>query len=314
MAQAPWSGANSPACHLNPAHAQGGPGLLAPPADPIVAEPGIGAPSLPGSPLLDEELRDIAELGHGAVMLGEEAEHMVAFTFDDGPKETTTPRVLEALARYDVPATFFVVGWRFHKPRRSSPARAAILRDILAAGHIVGNHTYNHKNLAESEHKLMRSEIDRNTAALIEHLGYRPHAFRPPYGAVNNTTREHLRREGLTEMRWAIDSLDFHPDLRRTLRRRTVGKILERNGGVVLMHDTKEATAKNIAGILDDLERENCARLARAKRPILPVSVHYFIREPDGTPRPIPAHVAARTERYRQALPGRCAARAKSDQ
>jgi hypothetical protein len=115
-------------------------------------------------------------------------------------------------------------------------------------------------------------------------------------------------------MRWAIDSLDFHPDLRRTLRRRTVGKILERNGGVVLMHDTKEATAKNIAGILDDLERENCARLARAKRPILPVSVHYFIREPDGTPRPIPAHVAARTERYRQALPGRCAARAKSDQ
>lgn len=305
-AQSPWSGANAPVCHINPAHGPGGS---------VLADAPTGsqwhAPSLPGSPLLDEQQRDLHELGYGDVVQGGEAEYLVAFTFDDGPKETTTPRVLEALARYDVPATFFVVGWRFHKNRKSSRKRAAILRDILAAGHIVANHTYNHKNLASSKHAVMRREIDDNTQALIEHLGYRPHAFRPPYGAVSKTTREHLRREGLTEMRWAIDSLDFRVELRRTLRKRVFKKIVEKKGGVLLMHDTKEVTAKHIAGILDDLEKENCARLERGDRPILPVSVHYFIREPDGKPRPVPAHVRARTERYQQSLPGRCAARSE---
>lgn len=305
-AQAPWSGANSPVCHINPENGLGGSGLAWPG---IADEPATGAPTLPGSALLDEQMRDITELGHGAVVDGGEAEYLVAFTFDDGPKETTTPRVLEALARYDVPATFFVVGWRFHKNRKSSESRAAILRDILAAGHIIGNHTYNHKNLASSERSVMRREIDDNTQALIEHLGYRPHAFRPPYGAVSKSTREHLRREGLIEMRWAIDSLDFRVELRKTLRKRVLKKIIEKKGGVLLMHDTKEVTAKNIAGILDDLEQENCERLDRGERPILPVSVHYFIREPGGEKRPIPAHVAARTERYRKNLPDRCAAR-----
>lgn len=310
VAQAPWSGANSPVCHINPDHGLGGPGLAAPE---VAAEPALGAPTLPGSALLDAQMRDVTELGHGAVVQGNEAEYLVAFTFDDGPKETTTPKVLEALARYDVPATFFVVGWRFHKDRKSSEPRAAILRDILAAGHIVGNHTYNHKNLASSERSVMRREIDNNTQALVEHLGYRPHAFRPPYGAMSKAAREHLRREGLVEMLWAIDSLDFRVELRKNLRKRVLKQIIDKKGGVLLMHDTKEVTAKNIAGILDDLEAENCARLARAERPVLPVSVHYFIREPGGEKRPVPAHVAARTERYRKNLPDRCAARAKAE-
>lgn len=305
-AQAPFSGSNSPVCHLNPDHGPGGLGLAGPGG---ATATGIAAPSLPGSALLDHEIRDIEELGYAAIVDGGEAEYLVAFTFDDGPKETTTPRVLAALAKYDVPATFFVVGWRFHKNRKSSLKRAAILADILSAGHIVGNHTYNHKNLASSKHPVMRREVDDTTEALIDHLGYRVHTFRPPYGAVSKTAREHLRREGLTEIRWAIDSLDFRPELRRTLRKRTFKHILNKNGGVLLMHDTKQVTAKNVAGILDDLEKENCARLDRGERPILPVSVHYFLREPSGERRPIPDHVAVRTERYRQSLPDRCAAR-----
>lgn len=313
-AQAPWSGANTPVCHTNSNHALSGPGFAGQlVGDNLASSVGVGnRPSLPGSSLLDEQIRDLEELGYGSVVFGGEAEYLVAFTFDDGPKETTTPRVLAALARYDVPATFFVVGWRFHKKRKSSLKRAAILRDIVAAGHIVANHTYNHKNLAASKHSVMRREIDDNTDALVEHLGYRPHAFRPPYGAVSKNVRLHLRREGLIEMRWAIDSLDFRVELRRTLRKRVFKKILEKKGGVLLMHDTKEVTAKHIEGILDDLEKENCARLERSERPILPVSVHYFIREYGGEKRPVPTHVAARTERYRQSLPKRCATRSES--
>ena len=291
-------------CHLNPSQAPGGAGFTGSGIDPI-------SPAHPGSALLDEEMRELTEIGAGAIVFGEEEEYVVAFTFDDGPKESTTPRVLKALADYDVPATFFVVGWRFAKERKSSLRRAAILRDILADGHLIANHTFNHKNLASSPIAVGRREVDSNTAALIDHLGFRPHGFRPPYGAVKKSIRAHLRSQGLTEVRWGTDTLDFRHELRRTLRKRTMKGILKDKGGVVLMHDTKELTAKNIAGILDDLERENCRRLGNSERPILPVSIHYFLREPGGEKRPVPDHVRARTKRYRDRLPERCAARAK---
>lgn len=297
---------HSPVCRVNPGSALD-----------ALSWTGAARP-LPGSKVLDDDLRELEELGAAAVVEGDEVEDMVAFTFDDGPKFETTPKVLAALERYQVPATFFVVGWRFAGERESTRKHAALLREILAAGHVIGNHTYHHANLAAATTEVMRREIDDNTRALVEHLGYRPHTFRPPYGAVDKRTREHLRREGLTEVRWGVDTQDFQPGSMRTLRKRTLEKILENRGGVVLMHDTKEATARHIAGILDDLEAENCRRLDRLasgqgtgdEQPIIPVSIHYFIRERDGTARPVPDQVKERTERYRANLPERCAARA----
>ena len=73
------------------------------------------------------------------------------------------------------------------------------------------------------------------------------------------------------------------------------------------MHDVKPITAKVIGEVFDDLEAENCQRLAAKQEPIWPVSLHYFLR--DGkTPRAIPDAVAKRTDAYKAALPGRCEA------
>ena len=84
--------------------------------------------------------------------------------------------------------------------------------------------------------------------------------------------------------------------------------ILKDGGGVVLMHDVKPITAKVISEVLDDLEAENCKRLADGKEPITPVSLHYFLK--DGkTARAIPADVDKRTAAYKAALPDRCAKR-----
>jgi hypothetical protein len=70
----------------------------------------------------------------------------------------------------------------------------------------------------------------------------------------------------------------------------------------------KPLTAKVISEVLDDLEAENCRRLAAKQEPLWPVSIHYFIH--DGkTPRAVPEDVAKRTEAYKQALPARCAKR-----
>jgi peptidoglycan/xylan/chitin deacetylase (PgdA/CDA1 family) len=259
--------------------------------------------------LWEGDAREAREFGRGSIIDGRESPYHVAFTFDDGPDRQTTPLVLDALDRYDVPATFFVVGWRFATHRRRTVENAAVLADIISRGHHVGNHTFHHENLAELEPEAMKREIDDNADALVEHLGYLPRAFRPPYGATSKETRDHLRARGFTEVRWNIDTLDFQATRERDLRERTLTRIIERQGGVVLMHDTKPITAQAIGGILDDLERENCRRLAANEPLLIPVSLHYFMMNRDGTARPVPAHAAARTRAYRDRLPARCRAR-----
>lgn len=298
---------NSPICHVNPAHRS------------VRRRTGVARwgnsriqRPLPTTGLLDEDIRELEEFGNAAIVTGKERQQLVAFTFDDGPKTETTPRVLDALDRYDVPATFFVVGWRYIGKKKAIVANRKLLREILTRGHVIGNHTYKHENLTTLPTATMQREIDKNTDGLVAHLGYRPHLFRPPYGAANKRVREHLQRENLTEIRWNIDTQDFQRGSYRWLRKRTMTEIVEKKGGVVLLHDTKEVTAKYIASILDDLEAENCNRLRAGGTPIIPVSIHYFIHNRDGTPRPVPPRVRERTERYRANLPGRCKKRPSS--
>ncbi len=126
---------------------------------------------------------------------------------------------------------------------------------------------------------------------------------------MSATSRKHLSNRGYTEVRWSVDSKDFVKSMTKGLRKRVVDEVIEENGGVVLMHDTKFATANNIAGILDDLEKENCRRLKANGKPIIPVSLHYFMRDENGEEREIPPDARARTEQYVSALPDRCAAR-----
>ena len=76
------------------------------------------------------------------------------------------------------------------------------------------------------------------------------------------------------------------------------------------MHDVKPITAQVIAQVFDDLEAENCARLGAEREPIVPVSLHYFVRD-NKQARALPPEVKKRTDAYRAALPGRCAKRPK---
>ena len=135
--------------------------------------------------------------------------------------------------------------------------------------------------------------------------------FRPPYGNFDGVGRAWLRKRGLTEVLWSVDTLDWKARDAERLRKKVLKMILAQQGGVVLMHDVKPITARVIADVLDDLEAENCARLADQKEPIIPVSLHYFLH--DGkTVRPVPADVQKRTDAYRMALPVRCANRHES--
>jgi hypothetical protein len=75
---------------------------------------------------------------------------------------------------------------------------------------------------------------------------------------------------------------------------------------VVLLHDTKKSTAAAVPGILADLEAENCRRREAGESLIVPVSLHYFIKDRDGSARPIPPEVEQRTRGYLERLAQRC--------
>ncbi len=238
---------------------------------------------------------------------GEELHGVVAFTFDDGPNPETTPAVIDALEKYDIPATFFIVTQRL-----SGEKSRDVLARELASGFTVGSHSVTHKNLKNANGDMITKEIDQSFRTLAKWANRSIGLFRPPYGALSGAGRQRLKQLGVTEVIWSIDTLDWKAHDADKLRKKVLKMILAQNGGIVLMHDVKPITAKIIADVLDDLEAENCRRLDAKQEPIWPVSLHYFIKNDKKTPRPIPDEVQKRTAAYKAALPGRCAKRTKT--
>ena len=238
---------------------------------------------------------------------GDETHGVVAFTFDDGPNPETTPDVIAALEKYDIPATFFIVTQRL-----SGEKGRTVLAKELSDGFTVGSHSVTHRNLKNATGETITKEIDASFRRLATVANRPIGLFRPPYGALSGAGRSRLRQLGVTEVIWSIDTLDWKAHDADRLRKKVLKMILQQNGGIVLMHDVKPITAKIIADVLDDLEAENCRRLDAKQEPIWPVSVHYFIKNDKKTARPIPDAVAKRTGAYKAALPGRCAKRTKT--
>ncbi len=241
---------------------------------------------------------------------GNEADkNVVAFTFDDGPDKNTTPAVLDALDRYNIPATFFIVTQRIVGKHGEVPRQ--LLEREFKAGHLIGSHSVTHKHLGKAGGSVLDKEIDGSLRTLVRITGRRVGLFRPPFGALSKAGKNRVAQRGLTNALWSIDTLDWQATSPAKLRTKVLRMILAQQGGVVLMHDVKKITAEVIAGILDDLEADNCSKLAAGQPPIVPVSLHYFLKVGKQA-RAIPTAVAQRTESYRQDLPNRCAKRPPS--
>jgi peptidoglycan/xylan/chitin deacetylase (PgdA/CDA1 family) len=234
----------------------------------------------------------------------------VALTFDDGPNPETTPAVIDALEKYNIPATFFIVTQRI-AGKHGEKSREILQRE-LADGFMVGSHSVTHANLRHAAGDQLGREIDASIRTLAVQANRPIGMFRPPYGALSPAGRMRLKKLGLTEVFWSVDTLDWKAHDPERLRHKVMAMIRHDEGGVVLMHDVKPITARVIGEVLDDLEAENCTRLAAGREPIIPVSLHYFLH--DGkTPREPPAAVKRRTDAYKAALPERCTKRAQAE-
>lgn len=176
-------------------------------------------------------------------------EKVLALTFDDGPDEEMTPKVLDVLATYGIKAAFFLVGCRVE-------ANPKLVRRMVDEGHTVGNHTYSHSGFSPLKScSAVEREISRCGEAIETAVGKRPRLFRPPFGVTNPPIARAVRRLKLQSIGWSVRSLDTIT----SRNRRKICNFVLKNlhpGAVVLLHDGCEDSDV----LLDLLIREVLSR------------------------------------------------------
>lgn len=163
-------------------------------------------------------------------------EKLVALTFDDGPTEQGVDALLPLLDRYRAKGTFFLIGER---------VRAPLVRRIVAAGHEIGNHSFNHRRMVFKSSSFYDEEIRRTDEALIAAGAPRPALFRPPFGKKLVGLPLAVRRSGKRMVMWdSGDPPDRDPKL-------YADKILSqvRPGSIVLIHPMHSANATERAAL-----------------------------------------------------------------
>ena len=224
--------------------------------------------------------------------LGRPGAREVLFTFDDGPNPGTTDRLLPMLARANIHAAFFVCGWRLESSEEPLRTRARqILRDTLAAGHVIGNHTVHHYQLPTLAPERVRYEIEHNADLIEEVIGQRPHLFRPPYGAYSEDVRRHLVGRGNELWMWSIDPHDYLlVNDAEGVAQSIITNLGNHAGGTVLLHDTHPWSVAAMPKIIRWLERENAARELAGRPPYVVLDPAHYL---EGARARLPQIVAA---------------------
>ncbi|WP_373870136.1 polysaccharide deacetylase family protein [Sinosporangium siamense] len=167
----------------------------------------------------------------------------VALTFDDGPGEATR-RLLDDLAVRQVKATFFVVG------RMIVEDGPHTLRRMVAEGHELGNHTWDHPALTSVSRTALREQMDRTQRVVGAAVGVRMQIMRPPYGATDERVAAEMRRLGLAQILWNVDTLDWRDRDSEIVYRRGAKAP---PGSIVLMHDIHKTTVAAVPRMVDTL-------------------------------------------------------------
>ncbi|MEZ3461942.1 MAG: polysaccharide deacetylase family protein [Lachnospiraceae bacterium] len=182
---------------------------------------------------------------YNAYYVGDSTEKVIYLTFDAGYENGNTQPILDALKKHNVPATFFVVGHYLE----SAPE---LVKQMVADGHFVGNHTYHHLDMSsiasrESFEKEMRDVEDLFREITGTEL---THFYRPPQGKYNTSNLKMAQELGYHTFFWSLAYVDWYQDKQPTREeafKKLVGRI--HPGAIVLLHSTSKTNGE----ILDEL-------------------------------------------------------------
>lgn len=152
----------------------------------------------------------------------------LALTYDDGPNEPHTVRLLEVLAKHDVHATFFMIG-------RYVERRTDIAREVARAGHAIGNHTFTHPSLIFQTALQTSIQLEECRRALSDAVGEHSPLFRPPFGERRPKSLRIGRSLGLEPVMWSVTGFDWQTTSADYVERKVRKPIL--GGDVILLHD-----------------------------------------------------------------------------
>jgi len=153
---------------------------------------------------------------------------LLALTFDDGPNDPYTLRLLEILAKHEVRATFFVIG-------RYVQQRPDMVRELVNAGHVVGNHTFSHPLLIFKTLATIKNELETCRRALIDAVGEPSNLFRPPFGGRRPAILRIAWQLDLEPVMWNVTGYDWNAPSAEHIERKVVNRV--RGGDVILLHD-----------------------------------------------------------------------------
>ena len=172
----------------------------------------------------------------------------VVLTFDDGPWPNNTRAVLEALAKHCVKATFFPIG-------KHALWHPEILKEVAAAGHTIGGHTWSHANLSKAKGDKATEEIEKGFSAIKVALGAQPSPFfRFPFLQDPKDTLAYLGTRNIAVFSHDLDSFDFKMRKPEDVVKSVMTKLERKGKGIILMHDFQQATAKAVPELLDELK------------------------------------------------------------
>ena len=178
-------------------------------------------------------------------------DNRVYLTFDDGPNERATSAILDVLAAERVPAAFFMVGDHV----RRFPT---VARQVAGAGHLIGNHTYNHVKLLFTGPEKIRTQLKKTHAEIESTTGVTPWAFRAPHGYRSPFLISRILEMSYTVFGWTFGVFDSATPGAEEIRRRVRKRL--RKGAIVLLHDgdgydpygDRMQTAQALPGIIAD--------------------------------------------------------------
>ena len=171
---------------------------------------------------------------------------LVALTFDDGPRSSTTGPLLDGLALREVPATFFLVGNRI-------PGNEDLVRRMAAEGHQIGIHTYDHVELKGRSRQDFDLQVGKTRALITQLVGEGNYWLRPPYGLMDRQAGQWC---GGPVILWSVDPEDWKDDDID----RIVAAVVEHvsDGDIILLHDLFPSSAQAALRVVDTLLARGC--------------------------------------------------------
>lgn len=171
----------------------------------------------------------------------------VALTFDDGPSPVYTPQVLAILKKYNIKATFFLIG-------ENAKKHPELVKEILAEGHVVGNHTQTHAKLTKISEAQLQTEIVEPETIINGIIGKKPICLRYPYGMANKHVKDEIRAQGIMPISMGFNSFDYD--------QRGVNKLVPwvlknaYSGQVFLFHDKFQQTVEGLPLIIEGIKKK----------------------------------------------------------